>query len=156
MDDTRTFKEQREQIANIDKQIGLKIRERRKELGISQQYLAQLTSCVTYQQIQKYEAGTNRVSAGLLFAIGKAMGVHPSYFFSSLDGYDEQIEQKEEVVQSIKALDINDEFIQITKRILNISDEELRECSTKIAKRINACSKAIIQELCELDKMKKN
>ena len=53
-------------------------------LGLTQQQLAELIR-VTYQQAHKYEKGINRVSAGRLHAIARALGVAPGYFFEGLD-----------------------------------------------------------------------
>jgi len=58
----------------IDRQVGARIRARRLELDIRQQQLATSIG-VTFQQIQKYEKGVNRVSVGTLIAIAKALDV---------------------------------------------------------------------------------
>ena len=58
----------------IDAYIGERIRERRHELEISQHALAKVLG-VSFQQIQKYESGQNRVSAGRLFDICKVLNV---------------------------------------------------------------------------------
>ena len=64
----------------IDAYIGARMRERRNALGISQADLAH-TLGVSFQQIQKYEKGVNRVSAARLFAICKALNVSLSSMF---------------------------------------------------------------------------
>jgi DNA-binding XRE family transcriptional regulator len=64
----------------IDEFIGARMRERRHVLGISQADLAE-TLGVSFQQIQKYEKGVNRVSAARLFAICKALNVSLSSMF---------------------------------------------------------------------------
>ena len=64
----------------IDEFIGARMRERRQALGISQADLG-ITLGVSYQQIQKYETGKNRVSAGRLFDICKALNVSLSSMF---------------------------------------------------------------------------
>jgi transcriptional regulator with XRE-family HTH domain len=72
----------RAQVA--DRHIGARVRERRITLGLTQQRLAELVG-ITYQQAHKYETGLNRVSAGRLHAIARALGVAPGYFFEGLD-----------------------------------------------------------------------
>jgi len=52
-------------------------------IGMSQAALAKRVD-LSYQQIQKYEEGTNRISAGNLMAIAETIGVHPTYFFEGL------------------------------------------------------------------------
>jgi transcriptional regulator with XRE-family HTH domain len=64
----------------IDREIGKRIKARRVLLGHNQQYLAEMVG-VSYQQIQKYENGTDRVGASRLFAISKALDVAVSFFF---------------------------------------------------------------------------
>lgn len=61
----------------VDKQIGLRIRARRLEIGQSQEELARQIR-VTFQQIQKYEKGVNRVAASTLIDIAKALQVAPA------------------------------------------------------------------------------
>jgi transcriptional regulator with XRE-family HTH domain len=56
------------------------MRERRIMLGLTQQQMAELIG-VTYQQAHKYEKGINRVSAGRLYRIARALGVQVSYFY---------------------------------------------------------------------------
>ena len=64
----------------VDAHIGQKIRTRRNLLGLSQTDLADAAG-ITFQQIQKYEKGANRVGAGRLMQFSEALGVPPSYFF---------------------------------------------------------------------------
>ena len=67
----------------VDRHVGIMIRQRRKELGLTQQGLAAQLD-ISYQQIQKYESGTNRVSAGRLYILAEVLGVDLSYFFREL------------------------------------------------------------------------
>ena len=68
----------------VDIHVGKMIRARRLAIGVSQSQLAQALE-LTFQQIQKYERGVNRVSASKLFEIGKALDVPLSAFFDGLD-----------------------------------------------------------------------
>lgn len=52
---------------------------------MAQQELAQRVG-LKFQQIQKYETGANRISASRLYQIGEVFGVHPTVFFSGLEG----------------------------------------------------------------------
>lgn len=67
----------------IDRHIGKRLRERRLEIGMSQERLAELLG-VTFQQVQKYEKGVNRIAASRLFDISRALDVEIAYFFSEL------------------------------------------------------------------------
>ena len=64
----------------VDTHIGQKIRARRNLLGLSQTELANAAG-ITFQQIQKYERGVNRVGASRLHQFSEALDVPPSYFF---------------------------------------------------------------------------
>jgi transcriptional regulator with XRE-family HTH domain len=69
--------------ATIDDHVGARIRERRIMLGLTQQQLAEMIG-VTYQQAHKYERGINRVSAGRLFEIARALSAPISYFYEGV------------------------------------------------------------------------
>ena len=59
------------------------MRERRVMLGLTQQQMAELIG-VTYQQAHKYEKGLNRIAAGRLYLIARALGVDVGYFYEGL------------------------------------------------------------------------
>lgn len=67
----------------IDLHVGRRIRLRRILLGISQGVLGYAVG-LTFQQIQKYERGTNRVSASMLYRLAQALDVPVSFFFDDL------------------------------------------------------------------------
>jgi len=69
----------------VDTLIGMKIHELRISMGLSRQQLAEKIG-VTHQQLQKYEKGTNRISAGRLAAIAKSLKKPVSFFFDGIDG----------------------------------------------------------------------
>lgn len=68
-----------------DKHIGRRIRMRRRMLRVSQGTLGKAVG-VTFQQIQKYENGTNRVGASRLQQIADALGCKPAWFFEGSPG----------------------------------------------------------------------
>jgi DNA-binding XRE family transcriptional regulator len=68
---------------DVDRYVGARIRERRILLGLTQHQMAELIG-VTYQQAHKYEKGINRVAAGRLYSIARALGVEVSYFYEEL------------------------------------------------------------------------
>jgi transcriptional regulator with XRE-family HTH domain len=65
---------------NIDKQVGSQVRARRQALGMSQSKLAEAVD-LTFQQIQKYEKGANRISASRLQQFSNILGVPVPFFF---------------------------------------------------------------------------
>ena len=72
--------------SGIDRVVGQRIRWRRKELKLTQEKLGELLG-LTFQQVQKYEKGVNRVSAGRLFEMSTAMGVPITYFFDGAETF---------------------------------------------------------------------
>ena len=67
----------------VDVHVGQRLKVRRKLLGLSQEKLAE-TIGLTFQQIQKYERGMNRISAGRLYQFSKVLEVPISFFFENL------------------------------------------------------------------------
>jgi transcriptional regulator with XRE-family HTH domain len=74
----------RSRALDVDRYVSLRIRQRRIMLGLTQQQMAELIG-VTYQQAHKYETGINRISAGRLYQIARALGVDISYFFEDVE-----------------------------------------------------------------------
>ena len=69
----------------IDIHVGSRVRLRRNMLGMSQEKLGESLG-ITFQQIQKYEKGTNRVGASRLQAIASILGVPVAFFFEDAPG----------------------------------------------------------------------
>lgn len=67
----------------IDRYVGARIRARRKLVGLSQEELGNVIG-VTFQQIQKYENGSNRIGAARLFEIAEALEVSPAWMFEGI------------------------------------------------------------------------
>jgi transcriptional regulator with XRE-family HTH domain len=68
----------------LDTYVGKRIKERREELSLSQEAVAQFLG-VTFQQLQKYERGANRVSAGRLFELAFVLRVKLDFFFEGVE-----------------------------------------------------------------------
>ena len=67
----------------VDLHVGMRIRQRRRALGLSQERLAD-TLGLTFQQVQKYERGANRVSASKLYEIARTLQTPMTFFFDGL------------------------------------------------------------------------
>ncbi len=72
--------EARRLAQEVDRLVGQRIRERRLARGVTQQGLAKALG-ISYQQVQKYENGTNRISAGRLFVLARLLGADVADFF---------------------------------------------------------------------------
>ena len=107
----------------IDLHVGSRIRLRRKVLGVSQESLAADLG-LTFQQIQKYERGTNRVSASKLYEIARSLQTTTSYFFEGFSdpngaeaGSTDHVEEKAAVdfLMTPEGLEMAALFPKITK-----------------------------------------
>lgn len=85
----------------IDRYVGSRIKGKRTGLRISQGNLGRAIG-VTFQQIQKYESGANRVGSSNLYKISKALGVDVSFFF-------EGVEAQLEAAESAAAMGMSDQ-----------------------------------------------
>ncbi len=100
---------------NVDIQVGKKIRNQRMISGISQSELGDRIG-VTFQQIQKYEKGANRVSASRLVEIANAMSIDVRSFFDEFDASalsNDNQAAKDEFVVSRQGLQLNAAFLSI-------------------------------------------
>ena len=82
----------------IDLHVGNRIKWRRKVLGLSQQQMADKMG-LTFQQIQKYEKGLNRVGASRLWDISRVLGVSMDFFFADMPS---EIEQQSPMMLNTK------------------------------------------------------
>lgn len=105
----------------VDRYVGLQLRLRRQQLGMSQEQLAEHLG-ITFQQVQKYERGLNRVSAGRLHAISMALGVPPSVFFPS-----DRLQSAPVTDDLIEMLIHDQDLQQLHRAYLNIKDPLLRK-----------------------------
>ena len=107
----------------IDIHVGSRIRLRRNMLGMSQEKLGENLG-ITFQQIQKYEKGTNRVGASRLQAIASILGVPVAFFFEDAPGQeasgnrgfaeDSSMAFAVEFCGSPEGLQLNRAFVKIT------------------------------------------
>jgi len=70
--------------SGIDRVVGQRLRWRRRELKLTQEQLGEKLG-LTFQQVQKYEKGVNRISAGRLFEVSEVLTVPVSYFFEGVE-----------------------------------------------------------------------
>ena len=74
----------------VDLHVGMRVRLRRRAVNISQERLAEALG-LTFQQVQKYERGLNRVSASKLYDIARTLSAPISYFFEGLASPDAEV-----------------------------------------------------------------
>jgi transcriptional regulator with XRE-family HTH domain len=105
--------------SDIDISIGNQIRKRRHLLGLSQTDLANKVG-VTFQQIQKYEKGQNKIMASRLFKLSKILNLNISYFF-------ENVSQESNTLKEPEA-----EFVYDTSDITSLETKKLVKLYSKI------------------------
>ena len=89
----------------VDVHVGKRIRHRRWTLGTTQQQLADRVG-IKFQQIQKYETGTNRISASRLWDIAAALDVPVSFFFEGLNREERGVDAHGDILTDKEALEL--------------------------------------------------
>ncbi len=107
----------------VDVYVGLRVRSRREELGISREKLAKHLS-ISYQQIQKYESAKNRISQSKLWEIAQVLNVPVSYFYPT-----------EKVLHSIPEIDKREGEIRLLiDAYYSLPDKEDRQAVLHLMK----------------------
>lgn len=112
----------------IDKHVGRRVRWRRRELNFSQEKLGELLG-LTFQQIQKYEKGVNRISAGRLFEMARVLDTNISYFYQGADEMGEAMargfaeEDQNDIVTGL----IDGDAVDLVVAFQSIPDPKLRQ-----------------------------
>ena len=110
-----------------DRNVGARVRMRRLQLGMSQTALADALG-LTFQQVQKYEKGANRISASKLQQIANTLQVPVSFFFEDITG----MSAKSKAVQNDATLDYLTKFmtsadgLTLCKAFMKIKDNALK------------------------------
>ncbi len=112
----------------VDAYVGTRIRERRTAMGLTQENLASVLE-LSYQQVQKYEVGTNRVSAGRLYEIARKLDVDVPYFYEGLD--------PEQVVAPLEHGGKDRAVIELVQNFAEITDPDLRAAITGLVKALS-------------------
>jgi transcriptional regulator with XRE-family HTH domain len=112
--------------SGIDRVVGQRIRWRRRECKLTQEKLGEKLG-LTFQQVQKYELGVNRVSAGRLYEIAEVLGVPVSYFFEGAEDWLEpESAQVEEEETEMRAPILTEETLELIAAFQRIEDAALR------------------------------
>lgn len=122
----------------IDVHVGSRIRLRRNMLGISQEKLGESLG-ITFQQIQKYEKGTNRVGASRLQAIASILNTPVSFFFDGAPGDSSaQPRLAEENATYVADFLNSSEGIQLNRAFVKIADPKVRRRVLDLVKALAA------------------
>ena len=111
---------------SIDKEIGSRVRMRRVSIGMSQEKLGDMLG-LTFQQVQKYEKGTNRISVGRLVDIAKILGVDIHFFFNGIkSGKAEEGFAEEEAPPYVSDVMSTPEGLQLIRTFTGIKNAKVR------------------------------
>ncbi|MFV0431481.1 MAG: helix-turn-helix domain-containing protein [Alphaproteobacteria bacterium] len=120
----------------IDVHVGKKLRVRRILMGISQEQLGEAVG-LTFQQIQKYERGANRVSSSRLWEFSQLLGVEVAWFFQNEEEIKSKVlqlaEEQEEFSNSSEVL-TQKETLSLVKAWYGIKDKKTREKTLDLIK----------------------
>jgi transcriptional regulator with XRE-family HTH domain len=128
----------KKQANAIDRLVGVRVRDRRVELGMSQDALARKLG-LSFQQVQKYEKGTNRISAGRLFVLAQALMAPIAYFFGEVIGASRQSGFAEDAAP---APAISREGLELALAVSQIKDAKARKNLINLAKNLAAKEKS--------------
>jgi transcriptional regulator with XRE-family HTH domain len=109
----------------IDIHVGSRVRLRRMMLGMSQEKLGEALG-ITFQQIQKYEKGTNRIGASRLQHIASVLTVPVSFFFEDAPGTPAEAGLAENSRDYVVDFLSSSEGVQLNKAFVRIKDAKLR------------------------------
>ena len=120
----------------IDVHVGNRIRVRRQLVGMSQEKLGELLG-ITFQQVQKYEKGANRISASRLYMSAKVLGVAVQFFFDDLAGVENhggmsEAREEDTVLSSL----MNADGVTLAKAFRDASSTTKRKLITSVARLI--------------------
>jgi transcriptional regulator with XRE-family HTH domain len=113
----------------IDKLVGRNIRLQRLAKGLSQTELANQLG-VTFQQVQKYEKGVNRIGCGRLFQIANVLSVHVMDFFEGSE------KGKPTAGRMVRDLIAEPQSFHLVQAFSEISDRRLRSSVVDLVKKI--------------------
>lgn len=130
----------------VDVYVGQKLKSRRNLIGITQENLAEAAG-ITFQQVQKYEKGRNRLSASRLYQFARVLDVPVSYFFEGFYAPDVHIglqagfsdNSQEPFDMEGTAEDdvmLQKETIDLVRTYYTITDEKLRKDFLKMLKQM--------------------
>lgn len=130
----------------IDKHVGARVRLRRTLIGMSQEQLGARLG-LTFQQVQKYEKGTNRISASRLWQIGRILLVPVEFFFEGAVGPngEEQPGLVECGHSELTGLAQSNESIQLLRHFTQIGNPKMRRAVTDLAKALAGSSDGAVR-----------
>lgn len=118
----------KKQANPIDALVGNRVRLRRMLVGMSQERLGELLG-LTFQQVQKYEKGVNRIGAGRLYEVASILGVPVSYFYEGAAEHTERSGSANDELPNPPVMEFqaSGEGLQLTLAFMRIKDGKVRK-----------------------------
>jgi transcriptional regulator with XRE-family HTH domain len=117
----------KKQANPVDGQVGNRVRLRRMLIGMSQERLGELLG-LTFQQVQKYEKGVNRIGAGRLYQVAQILGVPINYFYEGvIEQSAESIRNGDSSTPPVMEFLSSGEGLQLTLAFMRIKDSKVRK-----------------------------
>jgi transcriptional regulator with XRE-family HTH domain len=123
----------KKQANPIDAQVGNRVRLRRMLIGMSQERLGELLG-LTFQQVQKYEKGVNRIGAGRLFEVSRILGVPIDYFYEGANGQTVGGQAAQQNAPPIMEFVSSGEGLQLSLAFMRIRDPRVRKRMLELVK----------------------
>jgi transcriptional regulator with XRE-family HTH domain len=125
----------KKQANPIDAQVGNRVRLRRMLIGMSQERLGELLG-LTFQQVQKYEKGVNRIGAGRLFEVSRILGVPIDYFYEGVNGQlaVQTSQSSPHATPPIMEFVSSGEGLQLSLAFMRIKDPKVRKRMLELVK----------------------
>ncbi|MDH3474792.1 MAG: helix-turn-helix domain-containing protein [Rhodospirillales bacterium] len=126
----------------IDVHVGSRLRFRRLAVGLSQERLAKSIG-ITFQQIQKYERGTNRIVASRLHDLARVLDVPVNYFFSDMNEGElpeSTPSAREEAISLSHGLMEERETLELVRAYYHIGDQRVRRRLFDLVKSVSKSS----------------
>ena len=122
--ETRVAIATKKQANPIDIQVGNRVRIRRMLIGMSQERLGDLLG-LTFQQVQKYEKGVNRIGAGRLFEVSRILNVPVDFFYEGVN----DAAQGANEIDGAPVMDFvsSGEGLQLSLAFMKIKDAKVRK-----------------------------
>ncbi|MFW6027818.1 MAG: helix-turn-helix domain-containing protein [bacterium] len=124
----------------IDQYVGERVRIRRVSLGLSQQAVAGRLG-LTFQQVQKYEKGKNRIGSSRLYQLAKLLNVDVGWFFEGLDAGEEALAITREIAAAFDSVSPqfgSREFVELNRAYWQVPGTELRQTILKLIELVAA------------------
>jgi transcriptional regulator with XRE-family HTH domain len=129
----------KKQANPVDVQVGNRVRIRRMLIGMSQERLGDMLG-LTFQQVQKYEKGVNRIGAGRLFEVARILNVPIDFFYEGLNAANQPgMGETDTAAPPVMEFISSGEGLQLSLAFMKIKD-------TKVRKRVLDLVKSLAEE----------